>query len=143
LPVRGEAGLVANPDLSFADVMAKVGDYGVLVLPGMDRVDPVLSMDSLYELVQRCAKAGLVIGGISAGTYVMARAGILEGRRYTQPWPDEEKRLLGVFPAEGQEASRVVVDGPVITAHGRAHLAFGLALGRRLGFEFSSVQFTD
>lgn len=59
-----------------------------------------------------------VIAGISAGTVVLAKAGLLARHRYATPFPAETREFLPVFPKERLEPGPVVSDGRRLTAHG-------------------------
>jgi transcriptional regulator GlxA family with amidase domain len=81
-----------------------------------------------YGWLRQVSRGGCTIAGVSGGPYVMARAGLLAGRRATIHW---EHRPLFVeeFPDVALEGGLYVIDGPVITcAGGTAGLDLALAL---------------
>ncbi|WP_353230923.1 GlxA family transcriptional regulator [Novosphingobium sp.] len=81
-----------------------------------------------YGWLRALARGGCAIAGISGGPYVMARAGLLAGRRATIHW--EHRPLLAEhFPDVAIESGLYVIDGAVITcAGGTAGLDLALAL---------------
>ena len=81
-----------------------------------------------YGWLRQLARGRCAIAGVSGGPYIMARAGLLTGRRATIHW---EHRPLFVedFPDVALEHGLYVIDGPVITcAGGTAGLDLALAL---------------
>ena len=83
---------------------------------------------AIYGWLRQLARGGCAIAGISGGPYVMARAGLLAGRRATIHW--EHRDLLAAeFPDVALDRGLYVIDGPVITcAGGTAGLDLALAL---------------
>jgi 4-methyl-5(b-hydroxyethyl)-thiazole monophosphate biosynthesis len=136
MPVRGEAGLTVVPDGSLAH--AAPAHVDAVVVPGADDFRHLVDVPALYEWMKKVARRTPtpILAGISSGTYVLARAGLLNNHRYTTPFPEETRRALSVFPAEGFQPDPVVADGRVLTAHGRAFVEFGITLGRLLGLPF-------
>jgi transcriptional regulator GlxA family with amidase domain len=83
------------------------------------------------------AREGCRIAGISGGPYVMARAGLLAGRRATIHW-EHRPALREDFPDIAIESGLYVIDGPIITCAGRRGMDLALALiGRAHGEELA------
>jgi transcriptional regulator GlxA family with amidase domain len=74
----------------------------------------------------RAARSARAVGGIEAGTWLLGRAGLLEGRGATTHWEDLED-FAAAFPGTDVRPDRYVIDGPVFTAGG-ASPAFDLML---------------
>ena len=71
-------------------------------------------------------------GGICAGVDLMARAGILAGRRFTGYY--EPGKTYGHLPGDGILTYRnLEVDGFLVTASYHAYLEFALVLGLKTG----------
>jgi transcriptional regulator GlxA family with amidase domain len=95
-----------------------------LVVPGRYDVAAVSHPDVL-GLLRRAAARGARLAGMCGGSFVLAEAGVLDGRRATSHWyrTDELRRL---HPAVQVESGPLYVqDGPVMTGAG---LAAGLDL---------------
>ncbi len=60
---------------------------------------------------------GARLGGAEAGTWLVARAGLLEGRSATTHWEDMED-FSAAFPGTDVRPDRYVIDGPVFTCGG-------------------------
>ncbi|MEI9417686.1 GlxA family transcriptional regulator [Mesorhizobium sp. Cs1321R2N1] len=89
---------------------------------------------ALLSALRRAARAARACGGVEAGTWLVARAGLLEGRSATTHWEDMED-FSSAFPGVDVRPDRYVIDGPVFTSGG-ASPTFDLMLHlirRRLG----------
>jgi transcriptional regulator GlxA family with amidase domain len=67
--------------------------------------------------VRRAAKAARACGGVEAGTWLLGRAGLLDGRTATTHWEDMED-FAAAFPGADVRPDRYVIDGPVFTTGG-------------------------
>lgn len=85
--------------------------------------------DSLVQWVARIAPRARRVGSICTGAFILARAGLLDGRRATTHWAKAE-RLAKRFPEVLVEADCIYTkDGPVYTSAGvTAGIDLALAL---------------
>lgn len=90
-----------------ADVLIAIGGFGTRAG----------SSGPLVAAFRRAAKAARAVGGIEAGGWLVARAGLLEGRAATTHWEDLED-FSTAFPGVDVRPDRYVVDGPVFTTGG-------------------------
>ena len=67
--------------------------------------------------VRRVARAALAFGGIEAGAWLIARAGLLDGRAATTHWEDLED-FAAAHPETDVRPDRYVIDGPAFTTGG-------------------------
>ena len=67
--------------------------------------------------LRRAARSARACGGVEAGTWLVARAGLLEGRAATTHWEDMED-FAAAFPGTDVRPDRYVIDGPVFTTGG-------------------------
>jgi transcriptional regulator GlxA family with amidase domain len=74
---------------------------------------------ALLAGLRPAARAARACGGVEAGTWLVARAGLLEGRAATTHWEDMEDVSAG-FPGVDVRPDRYVIDGPVFTSGGAA-----------------------
>jgi transcriptional regulator GlxA family with amidase domain len=89
------------------DMIAVIGGFGT-------RDSPDLRLLSGFRRAARTARA---FGGIEAGSWLVARAGLLDGRSATTHWEDMED-FAAAFPSVDVRPDRYVVDGPAFTAGG-------------------------
>jgi transcriptional regulator GlxA family with amidase domain len=105
---------------------------GVAIIPGSgtDRVrdadmifvcaggNPATFHDrATFAWLRRLARRGVIIGGISGGPYVLARAGLLDGRRATLHW-EHVPAFHEDFPQVDVVPSLFEIDGNRITCSG-------------------------
>ncbi|MBZ9990348.1 GlxA family transcriptional regulator [Mesorhizobium sp. BH1-1-5] len=72
---------------------------------------------ALLAGLRRAARAARACGGVEAGTWLVARAGLLESRSATTHWEDMED-FSTAFPGVDVRPDRYVIDGPVFTSGG-------------------------
>lgn len=72
---------------------------------------------ALLSGLRRVARVARACGGVEAGTWLVARAGLLEGRSATTHWEDMED-FSAAFPGIDVRPDRYVIDGPVFTSGG-------------------------
>jgi 4-methyl-5(b-hydroxyethyl)-thiazole monophosphate biosynthesis len=104
-------------------------DFDMVVLPGGQPGADNLNADPrVRSLVRSFYADGKLTGAICAAPYVLANAGVLDGRRATS-FPSYRNRLgTAVY-----EEKTVVEDGNVLTSQGPGTaIAFGLAIVRKL-----------
>lgn len=71
----------------------------------------------LSSALRRSARSARAVGGVEAGTWLLARAGLLDGRAATTHWEDMED-FSAAFPGVDVRPDRYVIDGPVFTTGG-------------------------
>ncbi|MGN6536074.1 MAG: GlxA family transcriptional regulator [Mesorhizobium sp.] len=74
---------------------------------------------ALLSGLRRAARAARAYGGIEAGTWLVGRAGLLDGRAATTHWEDMED-FAAAFPDADVRPDRYVIDGPAFTSGGAA-----------------------
>jgi 4-methyl-5(b-hydroxyethyl)-thiazole monophosphate biosynthesis len=119
------------PDSVIDDI--KSDDFDMLVLPGGQPGSDNLNADKrVGDLIKDFSGKGKLTGAICAAPYVLANAGVLEGKQATS-FPSYKDRLGN---AEYHEET-VVTDGNVMTSRGPGTaICFGLAIVERfLGAE--------
>lgn len=89
------------------DMLAIVGGFGT-----RDH-----GTSTLLAGIRRVARSARAYGGIEAGSWLVARAGLLEGRAATTHWEDMED-FSSAFPGTDVRPDRYVIDGPAFTAGG-------------------------
>ncbi|MGN6764883.1 MAG: GlxA family transcriptional regulator [Rhizobiaceae bacterium] len=72
---------------------------------------------ALLSRIRRVARAARAYGGVEAGAWLIARAGLLDGRAATTHWEDMED-FAAAFPESDIRPDRYVIDGPAFTTGG-------------------------
>lgn len=101
-------------------------------LPVVGRLEPAATRDALivvaaFEAQRRAAglaarlravvRARVPLGGIESGSWILAKAGLLDGYRATAHW-EEVDEFAAAFPAVDAVADRFVIDRERFTAGG-------------------------
>jgi 4-methyl-5(b-hydroxyethyl)-thiazole monophosphate biosynthesis len=125
LPVRASRGVVLVPDTTLDAALEQ--EFDMVVLPGgLPGADNLAGDVRVIELLRRMAAAGKFTCAICAAPTVLARAGVLAGKRATGYPGMLEKMGLKDVTCTGEA---VVCDGKVITSRGPGTaMDFALAL---------------
>ena len=123
-PVTATGGLVLLPNHAFADAQP----IDILLVPGGFGTRPLLQDGPVIEWIRQTAAAARRTASICTGALLLARAGLLDGRRATTHWG-----AFGLLASLGHDISvdresRFVDDG-VLTSAG---LASGMDLALHL-----------
>ena len=112
--VRCVKGLRVGVDRAMADVDA----LDVLLVPGGNGTRPLIQRPSVIEWVLRIAPGCSWVTSVCTGAFVLAKAGLLEGRRAATYWAAyDEFKSLGL-KGELVPDVRYVRDGNVVTSAG-------------------------
>lgn len=130
-PVTSMGGLRVLPSTTVAAV--DVTDVAALILPGGDRWERGPLEPELEQLLRRVDAADIPLAAICAATAVVARAGLLRGRRHTS---NGLEYLRAQAPAYSEAANYVdapaVRDRHLITASGLGDVEFARELMEEL-----------
>lgn len=98
--------------------LRSAGAVTTLIVAGGDGVEAASACKTTFAFVQRLARRGVRIAGVCSGAYILAEAGLLDGRRATTHWcrtPDFGRR----YPAVKLEPDQIFIkDGGVWTSAG-------------------------
>jgi len=122
-PVRGAHGIVLHADTLLDKILDE--DFDMLVLPGGNEGTRRLAEDArIAAKAQQMALNNLPVTAICAAPKVLAKAGLLNGKKATS-YPT----ALDAFPAVLQKSEPVVRDGDFVTSRGPGTaIAFALTL---------------
>jgi protease I len=124
----GKLGAVVQPDAALADINA--GDFDAVVFVGGGGAEQYFDDPAALGLAGAAFDAGKVVAAICIAPVILARAGLLKGKRATV-FPDGSDAISA---GGAQYTGRPVeVDGKIITANGpESAEAFGMALVKAL-----------
>jgi len=89
-----------------------------LIVAGGFGVERAACCEATRGLVQRLARRGVRIASVCSGAYVLAEAGLLDGRRATTHW-QRTRHFLSIYPKVKLEPDRIFVrDGNIWTSAG-------------------------
>ena len=112
-PVRSSSGV---------EVLARgVRPYGAistLIVAGGEGVRSAAKCDRTLAFVRAIAKRGVRVASVCSGAYILAEAGLLDGRRATTHW-GRTRHFLGAYPRVKLEPDRIFVrDGDIWSSAG-------------------------
>lgn len=113
-PVRASRGTVVLPDTTLDRVLDR--DFDLVVLPGgLPGADHLDADPRIHVILKRHHAAGRLVAAICAAPRVLARSGLLQGRKATS-YPGTLDRM----PESGAHytGSAVEVDGNIVTSRG-------------------------
>ena len=113
-PVKDSSSIVFNVQSALSAVQTP---QLLLVCAGLDPLSIAHSHPQLRTQLQALASRGCRVGGISSGAFLLAEAGLLDGRRCTVHW-----EYTGLFAARYPHSKLVpdvfVADGNTLTCSG-------------------------
>ena len=122
-PVRSDLGLTIHAECSVESL--DPSHPGTLLVVGGDGVDAAGFDPSLLEWVAAAATTADRVASVCCGAFILAEAGLLDGRRVTTHWREAD-RLAREYPA-------VIVDSdPIFIQDGRVWTSAGVAAGMDL-----------
>lgn len=133
--IKGESGLSCVADATVDEM--NFDEIDSLLLPGCMEIMPLTNEARLFDFIKKVATKETVIASISSSPLLLAKAGVLKGRKFTVGMTEEDLEISGVFEKEHYVKDLVVQDGNVITAIGRGFVSFGVYLGKALNLDFN------
>jgi transcriptional regulator GlxA family with amidase domain len=121
-PVRSAAGLDLHVPTALVDVH---GPIDTLVVVGGDGTEAAVRDDALVAEVRRLAASTRRVTSVCSGAFVLAQAGLLDGRRATTHW------TVCDLLAEAYPAVRVDPD-PIFVRDGHVYTSAGVTAGMDL-----------
>jgi protein deglycase len=107
-----------------------------LLLPGCMDISTIMNEEKLINFIKQVATKRCIIASISSSPLLLAKAGVLEGKKYTVGLTEEAIICSNIFEEANLSNELVVQDGNIITARGRGFVRFGKYLGKALNLSF-------
>lgn len=125
MPIRFASGLHLTPQLAAAD--APTPD--LVVVPGLDEdvADSLQRNCGWVPWIQRWARDGAIVASACTGAFVVAEAGLLDGRAATTHWVAADS-FRARYPTVELTVARIVVDTGAVITSGGSTTAFNLVL---------------
>lgn len=94
------------------------GALSTLIVAGGDGVHQALHSARILAFVKAVARRGVRIASVCSGAYILAEAGLLDGRRATTHWR-RTRHFISAYPKVKLEADRIFVrDGDIWSSAG-------------------------
>jgi putative intracellular protease/amidase len=130
--VVSESGLYYKPNVTISEA-TELNDIEGLIIPG----GPIRNQQKeLTDLINKLDQEGKMLAAICNGPQYLGRAGILNKIKFTTSCSKESINKLNVedpFPWGNYSDKRVVREGHIITAKGRAFVDFSFEIFDYLG----------
>ena len=131
-PVESMGGVTVQPDCSLSEL--DLEDVAAFILPGGDRWEREPVERELADVLTALSERAVPIAAICAATTVVARVGLLRGRRHTSNGRTYLKRQVPEYAeAAGYVDAPAVRDRGLITASGLADVEFAREIMAELG----------
>src|SRR6202158_5869554 len=112
-PVRSSSGAEM-----LAGGLNPSGAITTLIVAGGEGVDAVATCEKTLAFVRATAKRGVRVASVCSGAYMLAEAGLLDGRRATTHWR-RTRHFLSAYPKVKLEPDRIFVrDGNIWSSAG-------------------------
>lgn len=125
--VKTLSGATYTPDITIKEALEMDDVDGLIITGGKNDNHP----DELTDLIKKMDNQEKILAAICRGPSFLARAGILEGRKYTTTYSEKLATELGVedpFNRSNFQKTFVVRDNHIITAKGTAFVDFGMEI---------------
>jgi len=134
-PVKCEEGLHILPDKTLEEF--EINDYDCLLLSGISGDPRGVIFDDTYTnfLKQFIGREDILIASNSISPTLLARAGLLKGKKFCVGMYEESRAELDFFEYENLQRAPLVVDGNIITAMGLAYREFAIEIAHKLGYD--------
>ncbi|MBD3204264.1 hypothetical protein GF327_08270 [Candidatus Woesearchaeota archaeon] len=115
---KGKYGMELVPDTTVKDAI--LDGYDMIVVIGGPGAPKLAEYEEVMDLLKRGDGKKRLIGAICIAPAILAKAGILKGKRATVWTSKENKEAIEIIEEHGAEFvdEPVVVDGRIITANG-------------------------
>lgn len=133
-PVRSEEGILVLPQKTVHEFLAD--DYLCLILPGCSDFTEVFKDRELFDFLSSFrGNDRFVIGAICSGPLLLARAGILAGKKFTASIYMDLFDFCPFLERENYVAAPAIVAGNIVTAGGSNFNGFAVEIAHLLGLE--------
>ncbi|MDQ3019662.1 MAG: DJ-1/PfpI family protein [Bacteroidota bacterium] len=128
---KGSNGMKIESDLAYSEV--KIKNYKIVLVPGGDPYR-IINNKEIDSILQNAVKENKIIGAICAGPFILAKAGILKGKKFTHGYGDLHKEYLDPF-WEGAEFidKNLIVDKNLVTAKAQGNVDFAAEILKLAG----------
>ena len=116
----GKFGGETEVDIVLDDL--KIGEYDAVLFIGGPGAGKHIDDSRFHDVAQEVIRQNILLGAICVAPAILARAGVLSGKKATV-WSDSmDKSAVKIVKEEGvrYQPDSVVIDGKIITANGPA-----------------------
>jgi transcriptional regulator GlxA family with amidase domain len=123
-------GLIIQPQSSYADV--DLSNCRAILIPGGDP-ESIKDNKKIDEIIVSANQQEIYLAAICAGTSILAKAGVLKGKKIAHGYEKKQLEFLkDIFAGVTLADEKFVSDKNIITAKPEAHIDFAVELACRL-----------
>ena len=111
----------------------RIEDYSCVIMPGMVNIGPALQDEKLISFLRSLNEQDILIAAISSAPLLLAKAGLLNGTKFTGGIWQNLFDYFEFLPRENFQLKVLVQDKQIITAIGFAHQEFARKVILSLG----------
>jgi transcriptional regulator GlxA family with amidase domain len=130
-PVRSSSGVEL-----LARGLRPSGAVSTLIVAGGEGVRAAATCDKTLAFVRAMAKRGVRVASVCSGAYILAEAGLLDGRRATTHW-QRTRHFLAAYPKVKLEPDRIFV------REGNIWSSAGISAGIDLALAMAAEDYGD
>ncbi|MBQ7124677.1 MAG: DJ-1/PfpI family protein [Oscillospiraceae bacterium] len=130
---RSEEGLKVFPSKTTEETV--ITDYDCIILPGTINPLPALFDNELIDFIKSGAGTDVVFAAISSSPLLLAKAGILKGKKFTAGFFMQMSELLPFIEKENFVHKGIICDENVITGIGMFFREFAEAVLLHFGYD--------
>jgi transcriptional regulator GlxA family with amidase domain len=130
-PVRSSSGVEL-----LARGLRPSGAISTLIVAGGEGVRAAAACKQILAFVRAMAKRGVRVASVCSGAYILAEAGLLDGRRATTHW-QRTRHFLSVYPRVKLEPDRIFV------REGNIWSSAGISAGIDLALAMAAEDYSD
>lgn len=130
---KSEEGLCVRPSKTTEN--ANVLDYDCIILPGTVNPLPALYDEKLMDFLKTGTDADTVFAAVSSAPLLLAKAGILKGKKFTAGFFMQMTEVFPFIEKENFVHKGIVCDKNVITGIGMFFREFAEAVLRRFDYD--------
>ena len=138
---KSEEGLLVLPAKTIDEI--KITDYDCITLPGTINPLPALFDEKLIGFLKSGAETDVVFAAISSAPLFLAKAGILQGKKFTAGFFMQMADVFPFFEKENFIHKGIVCDKNVITGIGMFFREFAETVLRRFDYNIGENFLSD
>ncbi len=116
----GSLGGEAKVDILLNDL--KIEDYNAVLFIGGPGAAKYIDDPQAHQIAQKVGEKDIILGAICIAPAILAKAGVLSGKKATVWSNPMEKSAIKILKEEGvkYQSEPVIIDGKIVTANGPA-----------------------
>ena len=138
---KSEEGLKVFPSKTTDEV--NITDYDCIILPGTINPLPALYDDKLIGFIKSGAGTDVIFAAISSSPLLLAKAGILTGRKFTAGFFMQMAEFFSFVEKDNFIHKGIICDGNIITGIGMFFREFAETVLRRFGYDIGEKFMLD